>query len=197
MNNTFNDKSTVEMDGHVLIKDADSGEVLLDKHNHINFENMSEAMAGGLVNAVDTASGEPFHIEKLAYGNGGTAVSGTGAITYNTPNTTSADGELYNETYIKAVNVSPFDNENNISVEHENGQHYTDIKITSTLDYTEPSGQNSDDTGTDMEDDYVFDEIGLKLKTGKFITHLIFHPIEKAANRKIQVIYTLRIRAGN
>ena len=34
---TLNENSNVKVEGHVLITDVDSGEVLLDKYNAINF----------------------------------------------------------------------------------------------------------------------------------------------------------------
>ena len=47
----------------------------------------------------------------------------------------------------------------------------------------------------------MFDELGLKgkaatLGAGLLLTHVIFHPVQKSANRLIQVVYTLRIRVG-
>ena len=41
---TLNDKSHLGVEGHVIIRDADTGEMLLDKYNAINFENF--ALAG-------------------------------------------------------------------------------------------------------------------------------------------------------
>ena len=37
----FKDSTLALVDGHVLIKDIDTGDVLLDKHNAINFENIA------------------------------------------------------------------------------------------------------------------------------------------------------------
>ena len=43
MKNKLKDKAFIEVDGHVLIKDIDTGEVLLDKHNvNGNCWNVSE-----------------------------------------------------------------------------------------------------------------------------------------------------------
>ena len=202
MKNTLLDKSFIEADGHVLIKDADSGEVLLDKHNAINFENISEAMAGALANKTEPVSGQLYHIDKLAYGDAGTETSATGAITYKAPNVNDTDDQLHNQTYEKSVNASletgdpAFDPDNKVVQSHPAGEHYTDLVITSTLDYSEPGDQRETDGDNGVTPVYVFDELGIKLKTGKLISHIIFHPIEKSANRRIQIVYTLRIRAG-
>jgi hypothetical protein len=192
------DKSFIEMDGHVLIKDADTGDVLLDKHNAINFENMSVALANAITNKTDS-NDNYYHFDGIAYGNGGSTASATGQISYETPNVNEITSTLYNETYFKQFDVDPavVDPDNKTIVTHTPGEHYTDIIITSTLDYNEPADQNTLDNGTDLEANYVFDELGIKLKTGRFVSHILFHPIEKSANRRIQVIYTIRIRAGN
>ena len=77
----------------------------------------------------------------------------------------------------------------------------TDVITTCTLDYAEPTGQDVVDNSTDMEATYIFDELGLKSKAatlgaGLLLTHVVFHPVQKSANRLIQVVYTLRIRVG-
>ena len=82
-------------------------------------------------------------------------------------------------------------------VQKFDGLVYSDIVITSTLDYTEPAAQATVDNSTNLTGNFAFDEIGLITETGSYISHIIFHPIEKSANRKIQVIYTIRIRAGS
>ena len=55
----FKDKTKIEIDGHVLIKDPDTDEILLDQHNAINFENMSLALVRLLANQ-QTASNHDF-----------------------------------------------------------------------------------------------------------------------------------------
>lgn len=207
MTTDIKDKSFIEVDGHVLIKDVATGEILLDKHNAINFENMSYAISNLLTGNLDPSS-NPYSIGYLAFGNDGATLGSAGTIVYKTPNVDTVESQLYRETYRKSVTNDPETDPNNtMTVEHTPGTNYSDIIIKSTLDYNEPDGsqtgpyagisQNAIDNGTSPEAPFVFDELGIVLETGKFISHIIFHPIEKSANRKIQVIYTLRIRAGN
>ena len=98
----FKDSTLALVDGHVLIKDIDTGDVLLDKHNAINFENIAVAIASLLGGAIDTATSAGFTSTKMAFGNGGPSIDGTGTDSYKTPNY-SASGTLYNVTYTKDV----------------------------------------------------------------------------------------------
>lgn len=182
--------------GHVLIKDAVTGEILVDKKNAIHFENMSEALALSLANR---ANG---NIHEMVFGNGASTVSGTGAITYFPPNVTGSDARLYNQTYSKVVNdLSPLNpdlSKNYIRVQHGQNNVFSDVIVTCYLDYNEPSGQEFFDDTSDNETPYIFDEIGLKSfdpipGEGKLLTHVIFHPVQKSLNRTIEIVYTLRI----
>jgi hypothetical protein len=192
------DKAGSQMVGHVLIRDAKTGETLLDKMNAIHHENMSEAIALALMNF------EEGHIHEMVFGNGASTVSGTGAITYLSPNTIGADAQLYHQTFRKIVdNRSPLMPEadvdkNKIEMKHIAGNVFTDIIVTCTLDYNEPEGQEAFDDTNDLEGQFVFDELGLKAynateSDGRLLTHVIFHPIQKSLNRVIEIIYTLRI----
>ena len=186
----------LNVEGHVLIKDYVSGEVILNRRNAIHRENMSFAIASALSNTtgVNTFSG---FIQSVAFGNGGVVVDGSGNITYNSVNVSDITDELYNQTYIKVVDFSTdLDADNNTTVGHTGGATYSDVVITCTLDYGEPVGQDPLDDTSDQEGDYVFDEIGLVSQQGRLLTHLIFHPVQKSENRKIQVVYTVRISVG-
>ena len=186
--------------GHIKILDPDSGEVFVDKRNAINYENMSIALAYSLAGITDGdgTTGDPYNILQIGFGNGGVNVTGTGALSYRATNTGTVSGTLYNQTYVKGVASSQTaDTENNMRVSHVGGNNYSDVVITATLGYNEPSDQMEFDTATDSDGNYVFDELGIKLRTGEYISHVIFHPVQKSANRKIQVIYTVRITAGS
>ena len=191
----------VQIQGFVKIFDPISGEVFVDKKNAIHYENMSVALAQTLSNRTLAQGGG--WIYAMAFGNGGSAVDPTGVITYLPPNTTGANADLYNQTYIKVVDdnsAADTDITNNyMEVLHTSGQVYTDILVSCLLDYGQPPGQQAFDNSTNYNGEYVFDELGLKAVNGdttnlRLITHVIFHPVQKALNRQIQIDYTVRIQ---
>jgi hypothetical protein len=186
------------IEGFVEIRDAASGELLLEKKNAIHYENFSNALALTLSHA------GYGHIHKLLFGNGASTVTGTGAISYFPPNTSGSEATLYNTTYDQKVvdqtstlNTDP--TKNYIDVSHISNQTYTDLVVHCYLDYAEPSGQESFDDSPDNEADFVFDEIGLVSYpkngegSGLLLTHCIFHPIQKSLNRALEIKYTIRI----
>lgn len=192
------DKNNTMVQGHIKITDAITHEVFVDKSNAIHYENMSEALALSLGNK---GTGTVY---QMVFGNGATAVDSTGVITYLPPNTYGQNATLYNQTYQKivdntsALNTDP--SRNYIEVRHIPGVVYTDILVRCLLDYAEPSGQQAFDNSATMQGDYVFDELGLKSygtdgTDGKLLTHVIFHPVQKALNRLIQIDYTIRIQS--
>jgi hypothetical protein len=190
-----------KIEGFVKITDPNTGEVLVDKKNAIHYENISIAMARTLSNRTSAQGGG--WIYTMAFGNGGSAVDPTGVITYLPPNTTGQNATLYNETYAKVVDdnsATDLDPANNyMTVLHTSGQPYTDIVVTCTLDYGEPTGQQAFDNSTNFNGEYVFDELGLQTYGTStadlmLITHVIFHPVQKSLNRQIQIDYTLRIQ---
>lgn len=187
----------VTVEGFLKIHDPNSGEVFVDKHNAIHYENMSIALAESLANK------NIGFIYAMAFGNGGSSVDPTGIITYLPPNVTGANADLYNQTYIKVVDGnSPANTDptrNNLTVLHTSGKVYTDVLTSCLLDFGEPSGQQAFDNSTNFNGEFVFDELGLKTWEGSsdnlmLITHVIFHPVQKSLNRQIQIDYTVRIQ---
>lgn len=197
-----NETSGIHVQGHIKIFDPESGEVFIDKRNAIHYENISEAIAYTLAN-----KGQSY-IYEMHFGNGGTSVDPTGIINYLPPNVNTSNSNLYNPTFAKivdntsALNADP--TRNKMEIRHVPGRVYTDIVISCLLDYGEPAGQSAFDNSTNLEDTYTFDELGLKARstdgssglttTGKLLTHVIFHPVQKSLNRLIQIDYTVRIQ---
>lgn len=198
------DNSIAKIVGHVKIVDPDTGEEILNKRNAINYENMSISLAY-LLGGLQTGLGQSYGIANMAFGNSGVIVDSTGTITYRPPNTGTTSGTLYNQTYTKVVsNLATVDPENCITVSHTAGTSYSDIIVTCTLDYGEPTDQDSNDlSATTFNGNYIFNEIGLMtaniddITQGPTLTHIVFHPVQKSANRRIQVIYTIRISVGS
>jgi hypothetical protein len=187
----------VTIEGFLKIYDPNNGEIFVDKHNAIHYENMSIALAQSLANK------NLGYVYAMAFGNGGSSVDPTGVITYLPPNVTGQNADLYNQTFIKVVDDSSPANtdptRNNLTVLHTSGRVYTDVLVTCLLDYGEPAGQQAFDNSTNFNGEYVFDELGLKAWEGTanelmLITHVIFHPVQKSLNRQIQIDYTVRIQ---
>ena len=190
------EKGTPMVEGFLKVFYPDTGEIIEEKCNAIHFENFSEALAQSLANK------NKGYIYTMAFGNGGTNVDPTGVITYLPANTVGQSADLYNETYSKVVDDNSTTNtdtvRNNLTVLHTVGKVYTDILVSCLLDYGEPDGQQAFDNSTDLNGEYVFDELGLKSWFGsaedlRLITHVVFHPVQKSLNRQIQIDYTVRI----
>ena len=192
-----NERSGLHFEGHLKIIDPQTKEVILDKRNAIHYENISIAVAQSLSNQTKG------WIYQMAFGNGGTIVDSTGMIGYLTSNTIGINTGLYNQTFVKVVDQNSPENtdplRNRMEIRHFSGATYTDIIVTALLDYGEPSGQDAFDNSKTMNGDFIFNEIGLKSYdpsgNGKLLTHVIFHPIQKALNRMFEIIYVVRIQS--
>ena len=201
------DSTHINIDGHVKIWDPKTKEILVSKHNAINPETMTLILAQMLQGNNDS------YVYEMHFGNGGLIIDETGNITYNdvTDNlSTGIEAGLYNATYFKVVdtidttnNIDPINNK--VVVSHTAGLNYTDLVITCTLEENEPdssSENNLIDSPSEYNGDYIFNELGLKSRgsdgknTGYLLSHIVFDPVQKSANRVIQVIYTLRIRVN-
>jgi hypothetical protein len=203
--NRPNESTGIYVRGHIKISDvteADNRIVLVDKSNAIHYENFSVALANSVAD-----KGQNF-IYEMNFGNGGTSVDPTGIITYLPTNTVGQNANLYNPTYAKIVDDTAISNpdpvNNKMTVSHIPGTVYTDILVSCLLDYGEPSDQAAFDNSQDLNGEYVFDELGLRgrstdgtsglTSTGLLLTHVVFHPVQKALNRLIQIDYTVRIQ---
>ena len=197
MIDNIKEENGVMLQGHIKISNPETGEVIVDKRNAIHYENMSISLAESLANAGQGT------IYQMAFGNGGTSIDPTGIITYLTPNSTGTNASLYNQTFIKVVDDRSVNNtdpaRNKIESRHVSGTNYTDIVVSCLLDYGEPSGQDAVDNATNANSLYVFDELGLVSYnpngTGKLLTHVVFHPVQKSLNRLLQIDYTIRVQS--
>lgn len=197
MFNLKRESSGLSIEGHIKIYDPDSQEVYINKRNAIHYENISISLAESLA---DEGRG-PIH--EMVFGNGGTNVDPTGIITYLTPNSTGTNSSLYNETYSKVVNDRSKSNldpmRNRIETRHVTGENYTDIIVRCLLDYAEPQGQDAFDNSMNSNSRFIFDELGLRsyspVGSGRLLTHVIFHPVQKSLNRLIQIDYTVRVQS--
>lgn len=200
----------IEVEGYVEIKDLDSGQILHAGRNAIHPENMSQAIAVAL------SRGDI--ISEIHFGDGATIIDSAGGITYRPANTAGDDADLYSPIYYRVIDALDFENsfpnDNFTTVQHVRGTNYSDLVITTTLDYNDPS--DSEKNGgfitqlstapldqRAVDGAMKFDEIGVKtrgengLNTGRLLTHFRFHPVQKTAEQRIQITYTLRIRTAS
>ena len=189
----------LNLSGHILIRDTETGEELVNKRNAIHYGNMARLLAQLLNN--DT-NGRIFY---MAFGNGGTSVDTAGKVIYKMPRVSESfetSASLYSRTYQKIVENDTSSDPDKNKIEVIPGSSFTDLKITCTLEYAEPSDQDLFDSSTTNEGDYVFDELGLfsyptdgsNIDTSRMLTHVIFHPVQKSQNREIEIIYTVRVQ---
>lgn len=200
--------------GVVKIVDKLTGEVLLHKCNAIHNQNMAEALARGLSNVSGTNQ-----IYALVIGNGGSSVSATNQITYLPPNITSVNARLYNATYAQPVDESLAGTPatNSVTYQKSNVDNSSIVIVTMTIGAGQPTGQDTTDTppDPDINSQFAFDELGLYTFGTGFdalfsggqaignpltiptealqLSHIIFSPILKTANREFVVTYTLTI----
>lgn len=192
-NSTLKTSIECDIEGFYVIRDAETKDIIVERHNAINFENMSLALAKALAHKPDG------FINEIVFGNGGSTIDNLGTINYLPPNVAGQNAVLYNETYSKVVDNASAENidpaRNKVEISHTSNTYFTDVVVTATLDYGEPSGQLAFDDSTNASDDaeFIFDEFGLRSFGGDMLTHAIFHPVQKALNRSIEIIYTIRI----
>lgn len=197
--------------GHVLISDITTalndpvfgefgeitnGIVELDKSNAIHPENMSLALSNAM-SGITGSNGKNYGaISEMRFGNGGTVIMGNSRVTYRKPRTTAVGG-LYTETYAKKINGNintGIDTAfNYVTPYHIPGQIFSDIVCVCTLGLNEPADQNAS-SSTELNGKYAFNELALYTDAGSPLTHIVFYPVEKTANKVLQIKYTIRIQ---
>jgi hypothetical protein len=209
------DIANYRVEGFVKITNDETGEVLLEKKNAIHFGNLAASIATAL------AGQDTGHIRYMAFGNGGTTISPAGEITYKKPDVDTVKNtgsSLYSEIYHQEIgrngnNNTGADPDNSV-IPISTNTSYSDIKMVCTLTFDGVNQisqfgsqqgpiDNSDNFGTGT----LFDEIALytgqpnipisttlaDTRDALMISHVIFHPILKANNRKLKIDYTIRI----
>lgn len=191
MLNTFNIKG---IEGFVTIRDAVTREEFVtNQQNAIHFGNIVPALGYAFLGDDD------YFLNTMAFGNDATAITQDGKVFYRSKNVSNIydpSADLYNQTYQKTLtnlsDATPVQG-NNIDTSLSDLGHF-DINIVATLDFGEPTGQDMEAVGEDPDAPYMFDEIGMKTDNGLLVSHIVFHPIMKAASRSIEVEYTIRIQ---
>lgn len=193
----------------VLVSDENTGRVCLDKFNAVHNKNMAAMIARGLSNT-DTNAVGTHQIYGIGLGNGGSSVDGMSQITYLSPNVTGTNARLYNQTYFEVVDEQQAGTPaaNSVSFQQSVIDNTSIVIVTATIAAGEPSGQDLTDTppDPDFNSEYSFDELGLFSygESGSFgytsvptdallMSHIIFSPILKTANRELVITYTLTV----
>lgn len=190
-------KTTVK--GHVHIADRSTGEVLVNKFNAIHNKNMAIAIARGLSNDPPDGLGVGKHqIYKIKLGNGGSSIDSMNTIAFQPPNVTGAAADLYNATYTEVIDEAQSGTpaENSVTYQESPAPDTSTIVIcTATIAPGEPNGQDVSDSppNPNPEAQFAFDELGLFTSDDKLLSHIIFSPILKTANRELVITYTLTI----
>lgn len=203
------DKLRFKVDGHLNVSDKQTGEVLEDKDNAIHPQHFALIFARALANE------NYFNIHSMVLGNGGSYIDTAGNIIYNAPNTTGNNASLYNQTWTEVVDGS-IANTNTVIAVPSNTDLTSSVIVTATLTSGEPNSQFLSDTAdinnpanqqipeTTGGEQFNFDELGLVVKNPLYIvggtapeylllSHLVFNPIQKNANRELLLTYTLTI----
>lgn len=222
--------------GHLIVRDLETKEIYVDKHNDILYGNMATALANALI------GNSEYFLTYMAFGNGGVYVTDIGIEYKSTMSSVVKDpsASLYSMILVKEVSNEStpsnlYDANNNATIPlSSEGTNYEDILVRVVLDFEDNdyvmkqspidnsfyvnNGNTSANTVPDYDPTnpqanyFVINEIGLfsgpkglnttpALFTNNpdalMLTHVIFHPIQKSANRALEILYTLRIQMGS
>jgi hypothetical protein len=181
--------------GHVNIvdqTDPNNKQVLLDKDNAVHPQNLARIIARGLAHEPNA------WVWTMNLGNGGTHINSSQQISYLSPITTGVGATLYNQTYSEQIDETDANtpvNNSCVSAASPAPAITSVVTCVMELDATEPNTQPATDGSitTNPDDVYAFDEMCLKSQDGLMLSHIIFNPIQKSANRSLLITYTLTI----
>jgi hypothetical protein len=166
----------------------------MERKNAIHPQNMALVVARAL------AREDNGYVLNLVFGNGGTFYNTSNVLVYKSPNTIGSNATLYNQTYTVQVDetTSGTPTTNSVVALPSPAPSLTAlVVVTAQLSALEPLGQAvADNLTTNPEAAFVFDEIGLQSSDGLLLSHLVFSPIEKTANRAWLITYTITISAS-
>lgn len=220
----MNESLTCSIHGHITIADKHTGEVLVDKPNAVHYGNISTELAQAFIGTSDSfITYMAFGNGGVIIDSAGNIIYRNP----NTSLNKNENDQLYNTTLVVELtnNASTGVSDPDVTIPGGNTQNFEDIVATVVLSSGFPSSeqvmdnaggisnQNADDSTTT----FVFNELALytgqKDKGNKqtyndiqtflneedtvLVTHVIFHPVQKASNRTLEITYTLRIQMGN
>lgn len=176
--------------------------ILLNRRNAIHKDNVAIMAIKSITNSQDG------QIAYMFFGNGGTLIDSFGSVSFNPPNDTGINGDLYNPVYFQLVDDRLGSLAGNaMAVRHMSGSFFSDVEIRCLINVNQPFGQPTTNTLPTITEpttilnindaQFSFDEIGLKLADGTLVTHVIFVPIVKTASSLLEIIYTLRVAVPN
>jgi hypothetical protein len=175
----------VHFSTRVIISDADTNEVLVDKSNAIHRQNMALILARALAGQANGS------IYRIAFGDGGTFRDAAGNLVYRSPNDGRSGGwedRLYHETYSEILQAGPLLGTDPGSADGDtvrpgggsdpsmdpigSGLSSQEVGTKSNviavayLNQNEPKGQGNSPLGPDVVDNpdercFLFDELGL------------------------------------
>lgn len=183
--------------GLVRIIDQETGEVVFDDHNDIHAYNFSRLITSALCKGNNA-----IYINSMKFGNGGVFIDSNGNTNFSQPNVNLINATLYNTTWVEYFNNA--DNPLNSIDQVTNAEDVSSsLLVKVVLGPNRPSGQAATDNTSSTpyipvsdslvtsQNPFVFSEIGLFDNQDNLLTHVIFSPIEKTANRTLIIEYTL------
>lgn len=178
----------VSVEGYFKITSTDvvSGveTVEYEGENAVHPRNFSLLIAKAIAGIPEQAIGE------LVLGNGGSVIAADSSITYNPLRVSDSNASLYNQTYEVSLTGASA-----VSVYQGSVGTSSVVMCNATIPASLPYNQlpSEDVPEASFSNDYAFDEIGLKTIDGKLLTHKVFSPILKTAQKEMKFVYAITI----